>query len=114
MTAAPPRRSWLGQPVLRNEDFRFLTGRARYLDDLRQPGLLHLALLRSPHAHARVLGIDARAARDRLGVHAVVTAADLDLAAGVPPLVPGRAFPSSAEVASRKPSGLKTASSVSS
>ncbi|HEV8673176.1 MAG TPA: xanthine dehydrogenase family protein molybdopterin-binding subunit [Methylomirabilota bacterium] len=92
MSESAPR--WIGRSVKRSEDHRFLVGRGRYLDDLRLPGLLHLALVRSPHAHARVLGIDGRPALGRPGVQAVITAADLDLAAGVPPLVPTRAFPS--------------------
>jgi CO/xanthine dehydrogenase Mo-binding subunit len=55
-----------------------VTGRARYVTDLSQPGMLHAALLRSPHAHARIRSIDASAARAEPGVHAVVTSADLD------------------------------------
>jgi CO/xanthine dehydrogenase Mo-binding subunit len=55
-----------------------VTGRARYVTDLTQPGMLHAALLRSPHAHARIRSIDVTAARAVPGVHAVVTSADLD------------------------------------
>jgi len=62
----------------RREDRRFLQGRARYLDDLTLPGMLHMALLRSPVAHARLLAVEDTAARRIPGVVTVVTAADLD------------------------------------
>ena len=80
----------VGASPKRKEDGRFVAGRGRYLDDVRMPGLLHVALVRSPHAHARVAGIDARAARGLVGVVAVWTLADLpELAhATVPPLIP--------------------------
>ena len=55
----------------RLEDPRLLTGRGRYLDDVRLPGLLHAAFVRSPHAHARVSGVDASAALEVPGVVAV-------------------------------------------
>ena len=42
----------IGQPMRRIEDLRFITGAARYVDDRREPGMLHAAFLRSPHAHA--------------------------------------------------------------
>ncbi|MBN2171252.1 MAG: xanthine dehydrogenase family protein [Candidatus Krumholzibacteriota bacterium] len=54
-----------------------LSGRCRYLPDLRVPGMLYACQVTSPHAHARILGIDAGAARARPGVHAVLTAADV-------------------------------------
>ncbi len=86
----------VGASPKRKEDGRFVTGRGRYLDDLRVPGLLHLALVRSPHAHARVLHVDRRAALALPGVVSVWTLDDLpELAASVPPLVPepkGRAY----------------------
>ena len=52
----------IGQSVLRNEDFRFLTGQGTYIDDIRVDGLTHAAFLRSPHAHATIDGIDTSAA----------------------------------------------------
>jgi carbon-monoxide dehydrogenase large subunit len=86
----------VGASPKRKEDGRFVAGRGRFLDDVRVPGLLHVALVRSPHAHARVLGVDAKAARALDGVVAVWTLDDLpELAASVPPLVPepkGRAY----------------------
>ena len=86
----------VGASPKRKEDGRFVTGRGRYLDDVRVAGLLHAALVRSPHAHARVLDVDTRAARAVDGVVAAWTLGDLpELAASVPPLVPepkGRAY----------------------
>ena len=80
----------VGASPKRKEDGRFVTGHGRYLDDLQLDGLLHLAVVRSPHAHARVLGVDAEAARTLPGVVVVWTLGDLpELAtATVPPLVP--------------------------
>jgi carbon-monoxide dehydrogenase large subunit len=79
----------IGLSVKRREDRRFLTGRGRYVDDLRLPDLLHAAIVRSPHAHARILEVDARRAMAQPGVVAVLTIADLPECAGaVPPLVP--------------------------
>src|SRR6266404_9830913 len=79
----------IGLSVKRREDRRFLTGRGRYVDDLRLADLLHAAIVRSPHAHARVLGVDARRALALPGVVAVLTLAELpECDAAVPPLVP--------------------------
>jgi 2-furoyl-CoA dehydrogenase large subunit len=61
----------------RVEDRRFLTGHGRYVDDLAFPRMLHVALLRSPHAHARVRAIDTSKAGRVAGVAAIVTGADL-------------------------------------
>jgi len=66
----------IGQPVRRKEDVRFLTGAGRFTDDVDLPGQAHLAILRSPHAHARIVSLDAEAARAAPGVLAVLTAAD--------------------------------------
>ena len=68
---------YLGERVLRNEDARLLTGRALFVDDVQLPGILHVAFVRSPHAHARLVGIDASRALEREGVIAVYTAEDL-------------------------------------
>ena len=70
--------TWVGRPLRRREDGPLLTGRGRFVDDLAVPGLAHLALLRSPHAHARVARLDVQRARTAAGVVAVVTGADLD------------------------------------
>lgn len=66
-----------GASVHRREDRRLLTGRGQFVDDIRAPGALHGALLRSPHAHARILSIDVRPAMDVEGVLAVFTCDDL-------------------------------------
>jgi aerobic carbon-monoxide dehydrogenase large subunit len=80
----------VGASPKRKEDGRFVAGRGRYLDDVRVEGLLHLAVVRSPHAHARVASVDGAAARACDGVIAVLALADLPelAAATVPPLVP--------------------------
>jgi len=49
---------FVGESVTRVEDRRILTGRGRYIDDVRLPGMLHAAFLRSPFAHARIGGIE--------------------------------------------------------
>ena len=67
----------IGQPVPRLEDDALLRGAGRYLDDLRLPGTLSAAFVRSGFAHAAILGIDTAAARAHPGVIAVLTAADL-------------------------------------
>ncbi|TVT39851.1 molybdopterin-dependent oxidoreductase [Amycolatopsis rhizosphaerae] len=68
----------VGKARTRKEDARLITGRTRWTDNTVLPGLLHLAVLRSPFAHARINGIDTSEAKDRPGVIAVYTAADLD------------------------------------
>ncbi len=67
----------IGQPVRRKEDFRFITGRGHYTDDFTKPGQSHAAFVRSPHAHARIVSIDAAAALALPGVIAVLTGADM-------------------------------------
>ena len=81
----------VGASLKRKEDARLVVGGGRYVDDLVLPGTLHLGLVRSPHAHARVLAVD-RAPASRLdGVVAIWTLEDLpELRASVPPLVPER------------------------
>jgi CO/xanthine dehydrogenase Mo-binding subunit len=66
----------MGQAVVRKEDLRLLTGGGRYLDDINLPQQSHAAILRSPHAHARIRSIDPRRAETLPGVVAVVTGAD--------------------------------------
>jgi len=67
----------IGGRVRRNEDARLLGGRALFVDDVQLPHMVHAAFLRSPHAHARIRGVDASRARAREGVIAVYAAADL-------------------------------------
>src|SRR3954470_19703812 len=66
----------IGQPLRRKEDLRLVTGRGRYSDDVSLPGQAYAHVLRSPHAHARIRGIDTAAARAMPGVLAVLTGAD--------------------------------------
>src|SRR4029077_14232588 len=75
----------LAQPIRRVEDPRLLKGAGRYTDDIVLPGMLHGVVLRSPHAAAKITGIDTAAARSAPGVKAIYTAADLN-ADGIGPL----------------------------
>lgn len=68
---------YVGRSLKRFEDPRLVTGRGSFVDDLRLPGMLHAVVLRSPHAHARVLSLDAAPARALPGVAAVLTASDI-------------------------------------
>src|SRR6185436_7993471 len=70
-------RTLIGESVHRAEDFRFLKGSGRFVDDLQRDGMLHAVVLRSPVAHGRIRKIDVSAARAMPGVHAVMTAADI-------------------------------------
>ena len=63
----------IGESIKRVEDARFIRGKGNYLDDIELPGMLHMAILRSPHAHARVKSVDTAAAGAMPGVIAVVT-----------------------------------------
>ena len=67
----------LGAPVRRVEDPRFITGHGRYLDDIKLPAMTHMAILRSPYAHAKIRSIDTSAAKAAPGVVAVFTGADI-------------------------------------
>jgi aerobic carbon-monoxide dehydrogenase large subunit len=77
MTAIAAER-YTGTSIKRSEDPRILTGTGRYVDDIKLPGMLHAAFVRSPLAHGRVLSVDASAARELPGVVAVLTGADLE------------------------------------
>jgi carbon-monoxide dehydrogenase large subunit len=72
-----PAAPYLRARVPRNEDARLLTGRALFVDDVQLPGMLHVAFVRSEHAHGRITSVDVSAARLRPGVHVIYTAADL-------------------------------------
>src|SRR5262245_44159697 len=67
----------IGQSVARFEDPRLVRGEGRYLGDMTLPGQTWMVVVRSPHAHARIRGIDTSAARQAAGVIAVFTGADL-------------------------------------
>src|ERR1700721_3797426 len=77
-TGAPsqPGGPFIGRPLPRFEDLRFVRGAGRFTDDIALPGQTHAVFVRSPHAHARLLSIDARAVRDRPGVLAILTGND--------------------------------------
>jgi len=67
----------IGMPVRREEDFRLLRGKGRYVDDVRAANEAHGYVLRSPHAHARIAALDAGRARAAVGVLCVLTGSDL-------------------------------------
>jgi carbon-monoxide dehydrogenase large subunit len=74
----------IGASVRRKEDFRFLSGRGQYTDDINRPGQTHAVILRSPHAHAAINGIDLSAAKGMPGVVAIFTGADMAGIGGLP------------------------------
>ncbi len=84
------RNSFVGSPVERREDLRFVRGRGQYVDDLRPDGLLHAVILRSSVAHGRIRSIDVSGALALAGVHAVITAKDMP---GGPPKIAMRLQP---------------------
>ena len=67
----------IGARLHRKEDRRFLTGRGRYTADINRPGQVHACFVRSPHAHARIVGIDTSAAEGMPGVLALLTGDDV-------------------------------------
>jgi aerobic carbon-monoxide dehydrogenase large subunit len=69
---------YAGSRVHRVEDARLLTGAGTFVDDITRPGMLHACFVRSPHPRARIVSIDASAALELPGVHAVFTAGDLN------------------------------------
>src|SRR5215468_4589491 len=76
--AAIAAERYTGASIKRSEDPRILTGAGRYVDDIKLPGMLHAAFVRSPLAHARVLSVDVAAARALPGVVAAFTGADVE------------------------------------
>jgi len=80
---------YIGSPVERVEDFRFLRGRGEFVGDLRREGMLHAAILRSPVAHGRIRNLDGTAARAIPGVRTVIAAAEI----GAVPRIPLRLLP---------------------
>ena len=77
MTAARQSTPYVGRALRRREDRKFLIGKGRYVDDVALPGTLNLAILRSPHAHARITSIDLAAARGASGVRLALAGSDL-------------------------------------
>ena len=82
---AETRTPYVGRAMKRIEDPRLIKGIGTYVDDVRLPGIVHTAILRSPHAHARIRKIDVSAARALPGVVAVLTGADVNDACGLIP-----------------------------
>ena len=91
---------YTGQPLKRREDSKLVTDSGSFVDDVQLPDMLHAAILRSPHAHARFRFIDVTAARTMAGVVAVLTGADM---AGVVGNVPTRAMVGGGEVDTIQP-----------
>jgi aerobic carbon-monoxide dehydrogenase large subunit len=79
-----PANAFVGSPIERIEDLRFLRGRGQYVDDLSPAGLLHAVVVRSAVAHGRIHRIDATAALARPGVHAIITAAEIGSVPTIP------------------------------
>jgi 2-furoyl-CoA dehydrogenase large subunit len=77
MSASTDTSRWIGRPLARREDRRFITGSAEYVDDRSLPSALHAYPVRSIYAHAKILSIDVAEALAQPGVVAVLTAADL-------------------------------------
>ena len=93
----------IGRDRRRKEDQRLITGRTRWTDNLQAPGMLHLAMVRSPFAHARITGIDTAAANAAPNVVSVITGADVaDEQGGVPtawPITPDQKTPNRPSIA---------------
>ncbi|MDA9433799.1 xanthine dehydrogenase family protein molybdopterin-binding subunit [Bradyrhizobium sp. CCBAU 51627] len=83
----------VGQPLKRREDLKLLAGRGRYVDDLKLPGMLYMAILRSPHAHAKIDSIDLSLARAAPGVRLALSGSALEDRIG--PIVPNWIIPGS-------------------
>jgi carbon-monoxide dehydrogenase large subunit len=77
-TTAEAPTKLVGEPVRRVEDASLITGAAKYLDDLKLPGMTQVAILRSPYAHARIKSIDTTKAAAAPGVVAVFTGKDFE------------------------------------
>src|SRR6266851_8380167 len=78
-------KPYVGRAMKRVEDPRLIKGAGTYVDDLRLPGLLHAAILRSPYAHAKIISIKTDAAKASPGVCGVFTGADVNAACGLVP-----------------------------
>src|SRR5258707_4546684 len=84
------KNTFIGAPMERREDLRFLCGRGEYVDDLAVEGLLYAVILRSSVAHGRIASLDVSGALKCAGVHAVITARDMP---GGVPIIPMRLQP---------------------
>src|SRR5205823_8883746 len=73
MAIETPLKGFIGESIKRKEDDRFIRGKGNYIDDIVLPGMLHMAILRSPFAHAKINSIDTTRASELPGVVVVVT-----------------------------------------
>lgn len=78
----------IGKSLRRLEDPRLIQGRGQYVDDIERPGMHHVVFVRSPEAHARIVGVETDEARSQPGVLGVFTGADLGLTSRMPNLFP--------------------------
>ncbi|MFZ0650392.1 MAG: hypothetical protein WAZ97_05835, partial [Pseudolabrys sp.] len=76
MTSKNTNFRFIGQPIPRTEDARLLIGRGQFSDDFDFPGQTYAAMVRSPHAHARIVRVDTAAAKKMPGVIGVFTGSD--------------------------------------
>ncbi|MGH6612082.1 MAG: xanthine dehydrogenase family protein molybdopterin-binding subunit, partial [Burkholderiaceae bacterium] len=79
-----PQEGFIGKSVERREDARFLTGRGQYTDDITLPGQTYAAFVRSPYAHAKINGIDVKAAKAAQGVRGIFTGEHFRQVGGLP------------------------------
>ena len=75
--AATETQTWIGTSVPRKEDRKLLTGQGSFVDNMTLPGMVFMAVVRSPYAHAKIAGVDTRAARKAPGVVAAFSGHDL-------------------------------------
>ena len=102
MTEPAQPTPYIGQSLRRREDYKFLTGSGRYVDDIKLPDMLYLAILRSPHAHAVITGIDISSAQAAPGVRLALAGTDLIAKIGnIKPnwVIPGTVVPNRPVVA---------------
>ena len=105
----------IGQALTRREDQRLITGTGQYIDDLSLPNEVHMVFVRSPHAHARIVSIDAASAKAAPGVIAVLTGAELVKdGIGAFPLGPGLVDADGKPAARRRTTRSRSTTSVSS
>jgi aerobic carbon-monoxide dehydrogenase large subunit len=96
MTDITQSTLYVGQSLRRREDIKFITGNGHYVDDMKLPGMLYLAILRSPHAHALVTGVDLSAAKASARVRLALAGVDLSgKIANIKPnwVIPGTVVP---------------------
>ncbi len=84
-------KKWVGQRLKRKEDIRLLTGKGRFVDDIKIPGMHFVAILRSPYAHAKIKRIETSRALKQPGVLAVVTGKEIQEMTN--PMAPAPALP---------------------